>query len=370
MKRERHLLLLFAGIISLGMILGLLLAPRKDPPRVEHPVPANPRLTGMQEIRSQHVSDRTWKPVQFEERFELGTLPGELLGDPIDVQTDFGGNIYILDWGARSVLKFTAEGTLVQKFGGVSGRGPGEFSNPSALDVTPEGEVWVCDPVNGFVTVFAVDGSVRQTVRTERPPHRIALLGDSGFVVISSPAGEHLFQRYTCDGHLVDTCGTVMNEQSRMGIILDGRCAGSVDGRFVYAGYRAGLLGMMSLGRIPQLFFAHTLDHPGLPAVLSQQSGEMRYVRVHPDAPLVSRSVSLVGAQVHVLTGLLHEGRKSVMDVYDHASGAYAYSYDLPGSVASARRTAQMLYSIADTTVTVWRVQDGAVARGENLDSD
>lgn len=363
MKRERHLLLLFAAVVSVGMILGLLLTPHEDPPRIQLPVPADPGLDGAQEIRPQQVSTRTWKPVLCEHLFELGTLPHEFLGDPIDVRTDGADNIYILDWSNRCVQKFSPAGTLLQTFGGVSGRGPGEFSNPSALDVTPDGEVWVCDPVNGFITVFADDGSVERTIRTERPPHRIALLGDSGFVVISSPAGDFLFHRYTPEGLLVDTCGTVMKDQSRMSVILDGRCAGSSDGRFVYAGYRAGLLGLFNPGRTPALFFAHTLDHPGLPRVLSQQSTDMRTVRVHPDAPLVSRCVSLVGSQVHVLTGFLNSDRKSIMDVYDHESGTYAYSYGLPVGATGVRRTAGMLYTIADTTVTVWRVRDPALSQ-------
>lgn len=358
MKRERHLLLLFAALVSLGMVLGLLLTPEKGPPRVELPVPADPGLNGTQEIRPQQVSNRTWKPVLCERLFELGTLPHTLLGDPIDVRTDSAGNIYVLDWSNRCVQEYTPDGVLLRTFGGVSGRGPGEFSNPTALDVTKDGEVWVCDPVNGFITVFAHDGSVQRTIRTERPPHRLAVLGEHGFVVISSPAGEFLFHRYTPDGHLVDTCGTVMQEQSRMSVILDGRCAGSDDGRFVYAGYRAGLLGLFNPARTPSLFFAHTLEHPGLPKVLTQQSSEMRYVRVHPDAPLVSRCVSLVGAQVHVLTGILNDDRKSVMDVYDHKTGAYEHSYALPEAVGNVRRTDRMLYTIADTTVTVWRVWD------------
>jgi len=370
MKRERHLLLLFAALVSLGMILGLLLTPQKAPPRVELPVPADPRLDGSQEVRPQQVSVRTWKQVVCERLFELGTLPHELLGDPIDVRTDGAGNIYVLDWSNRCVQEYAPEGTLLRTFGGVSGRGPGEFSNPTALDVTPDGEVWVCDPVNGVITVFAQDGSVGRTIRTEHPPHRIALLGRNGFVVMSSPAGDYLFYRYTVDGRLIDTCGTVMKEQGRMSVILDGRCAGSDDGRFVYAAYRAGLLGLFNPGHTPPLFFAHTLNYPGLPRVMSQQSSAMRTVRVHPDAPLVSRSVSLVGDQVHVLTGLLDDDQKSIMDVYDHASGRYECSYGLPVATACVRRSEGRLYAIADTTVSVWVIRDGAQQHAANLDSE
>ncbi len=364
MKREQRLLFMLLGVIVLGMILGLLLTPQKDPARVELPLPADPRVTGTEEIKAQRVSARTWKMLHFEHLFEIGTHPDELLGDPVDVQTDNSGNVYVLDWSDRCVRKFSPTGALVQVYGGVSGRGPGEFSNPTALDVTPDGEVWICDPVNGLITVFAEDGSVRRTIRTDRPPHRIALLGEHGFVVIFSPAGEYLFQRYDSEGRLVDTCGTVMNEQTRMSVILDGRCAGSADGRFVYAGYRVGLLGLFNPARTPHLFFVHTLDHPGLPKVLTQHAGDMHYVRIHPDAPLVSRCVSLVGSQIHVLAGFLDGDKKSVMDVYDFTSGVYRHSYTLPTGTASVRRTDRRLYSIVDTTVTAWGVLGDTLFQG------
>jgi len=357
MKRERRLLLILSGILLLGMVLGLLLSPEKSPPRVEIPLSPDGRGNGTEEVRPQTVSARTWNDLHWTKLFELGILPEDLMGDPVEVRTDGHDNVYVLDWGDRCVRKYSPSGTALQVYGGVSGRGPGEFSNPTALDVTPEGEVWVCDPVNGLITVFADDGSVHRTIRTELPPHRIAHLGKSGFVVICSPAGEHLFHRYDAEGRLVDTCGTLMSGQSHMGVILDGRCAGSPDGRFVYAGYRAGLLGVFNLAHTPHLFFAHTLEHAGLPRVLTQQNGDVRYVRVHPDAPLVSRCVSLVGSEIHVLTGFLDEHRMSVMDVYDHESGAYACSYALPTATVSARRTGRMLYTIADTTVTAWQVE-------------
>jgi len=357
MKRERRILLILPAIILLGMVIGHMLGPEKSPPRVEIPLTPDGRERGTEDVRPQTVSTRTWKALGWANLFELGVLPEDRMGDPVEVRTDSYENVYVLDWGDRCVRKFSSVGTPLQVYGGVSGRGPGEFSNPTALEVTPEGEVWVCDPVNGLVTVFADDGSVLKTIRTELPPHRIAHLGKSGFVVICSPAGEHLFHRYDADGRLVDTCGTLMSEQTRMGVILDGRCAGSSDGRFVYAGYRAGLLGVFNLAHTPHLFFAHTLEHAGLPRVLTQQNGDVRYVRVHPDAPLVSRSVSLVGPEIHVLTGFLDEQKKSVMDVYDHESGAYAYSYALPTATVSARRTDRRLYTIADTTVTAWQVE-------------
>jgi hypothetical protein len=280
------------------------------------------------------------------------------MADPISVHVDRQGAVYVLDWGARCVRKYSTGGDQVAVYGGQAGRGPGEFSNLTDADVEPDGTVWTCDPVNGLVTIFNNDGTVRSTMRTDRPPHRLALLGEGNFIMMPSPAGQFLFHRYDGHGTLADTCGTVVRDQERLSVILDGRCAGSPDGRFVYAGYRAGILALFDLHRHPPLFFAQTLEHPGLPQVLAQQTGDFQLVRVHPDAPMVSRSVSLVGNMVHVLSGSLSPDRKGVMDVYEHDTGRYLHSYELPAVVSSAYRTEEMLYAVADTTVRIWQVNN------------
>jgi hypothetical protein len=226
------------------------------------------------------------------------------------------------------------------------------------MDVSDDGSVWTCDPANGLVTVFTSDGTVRTTLRPGRPPHRVAVLGGGAFVIMPSPAGKFMFHRYDEHGAVVDTCGTVVRDQEMMSVILDGRCAGSHDGRFAYAGYRAGILGLLNVHRTPPLFFVHTLEHPGLPQVIAQQAGDVRYVRVHPDAPTVSRCVSILGREVHVLSGSSTADKRGIMDVYDHDTGAYARSYELPVAALAACRTEGMLYTVADTTVKVWSIQE------------
>jgi hypothetical protein len=356
MKRERRLAVIVAVVILTGTLAGVFLAPRITPPTVLMPVASDPRLSGAEEMRKQTVSARIWKNETFAFVQELGRKPGETMADPISVRVDREGAVYVLDWGARCVRKFSAHGDQVAVYGGQLGRGPGEFTNLTDADVEPDGTVWACDPVNGLVTIFNANGKVRSTMRTDRPPHRLALLGNGDFIMMPSPAGRFLFHRYDGHGVLADTCGTVVRDQERLSVILDGRCAGSRDGRFAYAGYRSGILALFDLHRKPPLFFAQTLEHPGLPQVLAQQTGEFQLVRVHPDAPMVSRSVSLVGNDVHVLSGSLSPNRKGVMDVYEHDTGKYSHSYELPALVASAYRTEGMLYAVADTTVCLWRV--------------
>jgi hypothetical protein len=358
MKREQRIVAIAAVVIIAGAVAGIFLAPRLTPPAVLVPAVAGRDQPGGTDIRPQAAAERRWESAEFSLVRELGTAPGATMADPIAVRVDGNGAVYVLDWGARCVRKFSTAGDQVCVFGGRSGHGPGEFINLTDMDVSEDGAVWTCDPANGLVTVFAPDGSVRSTVRTGRPPHRVSLVGGGAFVVMPSPAGNHLFHRYNAQGMPVDTCGTIVRDQERMGVALDGRCAGSPDGRFVYAGYRAGIIGLLNVHTPRQPLFVHTVEHPGLPRVISQQVGDVQYIRVHPEAPMVSRSVSIVEGEVHIASGTLASDKKGIMDVYDHETGTYLRSYEIPAAGICAHRTQGMLYVVADTTVRIWAVKE------------
>lgn len=357
MKRRKRLMLVFLVVAAGGAFLGYL----RDPVaggREQLLIPRETTDTGraQEQLRPQPGRTRIWRDRTLRYEHLLGTVPGSPLLVPVEVRVTPDGTVYVLDWGDKSVKKFSADARLLTTYGGAAGQGPGEFANPTDFDVDADGSLWVCDPVNGLITVFAADGTVDRTLRPERPPYRIALLGDSGYVVMSSPAGDRLFTRYRRNGNRMLTCGTIMENQEQLSIALDGRLAGTTSGRFAYCAYRAGLLGIFNPASHPPLIFIHTIDFPGLPRVLSRQSAAARYLRVDPSAPVVSRNISLVGDEVHVLAGTDTMPEWNVMDVYDGNSGRYRYSYTVPGDAAYVRVLGQKVYTIADTTVTIWSV--------------
>ena len=357
MKRRKRLMLVFLVVAAGGAFLGYL----RDPVtggREQLLIPRETKDTGNahEQLRPQPGRTRIWRDRTLRCEHLLGAAPGPHLLVPIEVRVTPDGTVYVLDWGDKSVKKFSADGRLLTTYGGSAGQGPGEFVNPTDFDVDADGSLWVCDPVNGLITVFAVDGTVKRTIRPERPPHRLALLGDGGYVLMSSPAGERLFTFFRQNGDSLLACGTVMENQAQLSIALDGRLAGTPAGRFAYCAYRAGLLGIFNPTMHPKLIFVHTIDSPGLPPVISRQSATAHYLRVAPSAPIVSRNVSLVGDEVHVLAGTDTMPEWNVMDVYDGNSGRYRYSYTVPGDAAVVRVHGQKLYTIADTTVTVWSV--------------
>jgi hypothetical protein len=194
-------------------------------------------------------------------------------------------------------------------------------------------------------------------VRPLNPPLRIALMGSNGYVIMSSPLGQKLFTWHLTDHSERSRFGEAMEHQTEYGIALDGKLDGDGQGKFVYAAYRAGVLGMADLNRTPPMFFIATLDHRGLPRVVTKQSYDTRVVRVDPQTPVAAGDICQVGEDVNVLMRAAPGSEQSTIDVYDHRTGRYRYSYHVTGRFVAAKWWRNKFYGITGTTVSVWSIQ-------------
>jgi sugar lactone lactonase YvrE len=98
--------------------------------------------------------------VQWQNTGTLGIGAGEFRG-ATDIAVDPNPGfplVYVADGKANSVKVYDLDGLPVRSFGG-SGTGPGEFDFPSAVWVSPFGEVFVGDQNNDRVQVFDRQGS-------------------------------------------------------------------------------------------------------------------------------------------------------------------------------------------------------------------
>ena len=77
---------------------------------------------------------------------------------PYAIAFDSGGNIWMVDRTKDRVQEFSAAGALVLQFG-QSGRGNGQFSNPSGILIDSSGSVWVLDTSNARVQEFNQSGA-------------------------------------------------------------------------------------------------------------------------------------------------------------------------------------------------------------------
>jgi len=90
------------------------------------------------------------------------------------IAVDSGGRFAVLDRSLRNVRLFSGDGELLERFGR-TGQGPGEFRDPVGVAFGRDGTLSVLDPGNDRITVFGVDGALRQTVplRSDETEERI-----------------------------------------------------------------------------------------------------------------------------------------------------------------------------------------------------
>lgn len=97
-----------------------------------------------------------------------GREPGQFIY-PVAIELDPQGFIYVAEYGGNDrVQKFDAEGNFILAFG-VNGTGPGEFQRASGV-VWQDEHVYVSDAVNHRVQVFTDEGQFVEIVGGEEAP--------------------------------------------------------------------------------------------------------------------------------------------------------------------------------------------------------
>lgn len=114
------------------------------------------------------------------------------LTKPFDIKRSGDGGFWIIDNGKSNVILADREWKLVRKIGSdMPGSAPGEFSDPHALAVAPDGSIFVADTFNSRVQRFDADGNFISAIRGTKvggefpisSPVGVAVLGEDALVV-------------------------------------------------------------------------------------------------------------------------------------------------------------------------------------------
>lgn len=97
----------------------------------------------------------TWRVTEVWRRD--GTESGDPLADPRDLLAMTDGTLWMLDFKDQRIRRFDAAGKELSSVGRV-GAGPGEFRNANGMLLRPDATVWVNDPMNARIAVFAKTG--------------------------------------------------------------------------------------------------------------------------------------------------------------------------------------------------------------------
>jgi len=110
----------------------------------------------------------------------------DYLYNPSDIEVDHSRSlIYVADSGNERVLVFDFDGKL-QKIIGRKGQGPGEFSNPTGLDIYDEGTLAVADSNNNRIQIFDKSWEFVKSINTREVRVADLVFKDDRFYTISS----------------------------------------------------------------------------------------------------------------------------------------------------------------------------------------
>lgn len=127
--------------------------------------------------RPMHIAldgGRLLVPVYQQDRIQIFDGPGEEVdrfgGDWVDAPSavDVGpdGKVYVADFYNHRFHVVSPEGELGETIG-EKGKAPGKFTYPTDIEVTPSGDIWVADAYAHRIQMFGPDGTHERTVGTK-----------------------------------------------------------------------------------------------------------------------------------------------------------------------------------------------------------
>ncbi len=121
-------------------------------------------------IRVANGSPRYTGVANVVEELTIGVLEGSAnytFSFVTDIAVSRDGAMLILDappTGRASVRLFSPKGQFLRRVGG-EGRGPGEYSQPAAVAIMPDGRFLILDPITGRINVYNETGVYSETWR-------------------------------------------------------------------------------------------------------------------------------------------------------------------------------------------------------------
>lgn len=150
------------------------------------------------DIRGEQAYERTWVEPDVEKVASLSEGEEYMLYTPVPARIPSDGRIYIFDFGDYTVKAFTKSGEYVATYGRGQGRGPGEFTSMSHVDVWQDSLVYVVDNDLRRISFFEKDGDFVRVESSEIPFSRTVwtedrtkygVLASAGtpFMIVESP---------------------------------------------------------------------------------------------------------------------------------------------------------------------------------------
>lgn len=267
---------------------------------------------------------------------DFNTLPIDqeeaFLYQPIAIDVVPNGDLYVLDYGDHFVKRYTQDGTLVNRYGHGQGAGPGETRNPTDVAVASgSGGVWINDQQGRKVEFFDAEGDHISAVRTDHGAWRIAALQNGRVNAAFGAHAEHMVSIADLQAtEFLQTSPPVIEEQQYNVKVLEGETA-AAGGHVIHVPHYGGLIFSYSLSDSKYSYVREQVNPPSLPFMQRTGDGDTGSIGL-PYRDLNYRNLSVHADDESIYILVYRQTDESVdyfIDKYELDNGEYEYSYKL-----------------------------------------
>ncbi len=158
------------------------------------------------------------KKLILKEILSIGVREGNenlIFNEPVDVEVDKDGNIYVLEKGNFRIQKFGKDGSFILTIGR-KGQGPGEILDSIDIELDSKGNIFVFDLGNRRVSKFSPDGSFISSFKPECGVYKGAIDSEDNIYIYKQHKGK-LIHKYDPNGkHILSFIDEIPIEPKRI----------------------------------------------------------------------------------------------------------------------------------------------------------
>ncbi len=273
-----------------------------------------------------------WAAVKLIKIFEIDSLL--YVRWPQSCKVDQQGNVYVVDVGSYSVLKFDASGAFLTKWGR-RGSGPGEFRGIVRGWLDVYGDYWISDAGNSRLVKFDPEGNYLKSIKLTTLSLNAVVLSDST-IVTTSLTQTPLARKFDAHGQKLFEFGENLTASH---LINQGRLIADRNDRLFFSyDFASPILCYDKNGKL-----LYRIDGPVVIRPPREAFDDANY-QLTGDEKFATLDMAVYGNRLYVLFSgvepnnpqiapfipMIEPTESDLIHVYDIRDGKYLYSFKLP----------------------------------------
>lgn len=128
--------------------------------------------------------------IKFSENKKIGSIDvpeDEIIGTIDDFCFDKEGNLFVLDNGFKMIKMYDPEGSFIQNFSLIEGKGPGEVMKANSINTDLKGNLYITDIIKRTIMIFNKELELKKEISLRIVPAQIEVENDDILYLLGFP---------------------------------------------------------------------------------------------------------------------------------------------------------------------------------------